>query len=339
VAFELNAQQKAAVNAPLDKAARVLAGPGSGKTVVIEYRLEFLLDHGVDPKHIIVVTFSRPMADEMLRRIIKLCPEIAGTALERRITTIHALLFRLLRAEGETRKVAKTWQIKKAIEEAAEAEDLDEGWKVIQSWIDSAKAHCVREGEDEPWFRERLVAAGAPVFERAMRSQGLLTFADMLYLTELLFEDSPAVLKKWQGWTEHVLVDEGQDTGGQAMRILTALAAPQDNFYIVGDSDQLLYRFAGATPEANLAQGFEQRYPDGLTFKLETNYRSSQAIVASINQLISNNYGQHNEHLHKTLVAPSSRVSRSSCRTAGFPETTSWEAGRGRSWRGWRVRW
>ncbi len=238
--FELNAQQQAAVTAPLDKAARVLAGPGSGKTVVITHRLKHLLDSGVDAKRIIATTFSKAMADDLLARTIKVCPEVAGTALERRICTIHALCYRLLKAEGDDRSVAKPWDIQKAIEEIAESEDLDEGWKVIYNWINSAKAEMVREGEDEPWFRQQMVAAGAPVqlawklskirsrFDRAMRSQNMLTYADMLYSTELLFSERPEVLAKWQRWTEYVLVDEGQDTGGQAMRILTALAAPQE---------------------------------------------------------------------------------------------------------------
>lgn len=312
--FELNPQQKIAVEAPLDRACRVLAGPGSGKTVVITRRIKYLLDNGIDPKNIIACTFSRNMADELLERTIGICPEVRDSPLEKRISSIHAICYRVLRAEGETRKVAKNWQIKKAIEEAAERQDLDVGWKSIYYWICLAKTNAVRPGGDERWFRDQLVERGAPVwlawklseirreFDRDMEEMGLLTFSDMLYGVEILFEDKPNILKKWQSWTHYVLVDEFQDTSHQAMRILTLLAAPQNNLMGVGDNDQEMYRFAGATPEANLGQGFEERYPDGLTFKLETNYRSTRKIVDRVNELISHNYHSENRHLQKTLV-------------------------------------
>ena len=315
MAFQLNSQQKAAVEAPLDRAIRVLAGPGSGKTVVITNRIKHLLDSGISPKSIVAVTFSKNMADDLFRRTLAIAPEVSGSPLEKRICTIHALTFRILKAEGDRRQVAKEWQIKKAIEEAAEQFDFDEGWKAIYYWICLAKAEGIRPGQDEQWYRQELLSMGVSVqhawriseirrlFDRSMSSQNMLTFADMLYDLEILFEDKPNVLRKWQKATEYVLVDEGQDTSGQAMRLLSLLAEPQNQMFLVGDSDQLLFRFAGATPEINLAQGFEERYPDGLTFKLETNYRSTQTIVAAINQLITNNYNESNEHLHKMLVA------------------------------------
>lgn len=314
MSFSLNSQQLVAVTAPLDKAARILSGPGAGKTTVITNRIKFLLDNGVDPKSIIAVTFSKNMADDLFQRTLKVAPEVAGSPLEKRICTIHALTFRILKAEGDRRQVAKEWQIKKAIEEAAEQLDFAEGWAAIYYWINAAKAEMVRSGQDEQWYREMLSNRGVSVqhawkmaeirrlFDRKMKRENLITFPDMLYCVEVLFADNDKVCVKWQNNIEYVLVDEGQDTSGQAMRILSTLAAPQNRMYIVGDADQTLYKFAGATPEVNLANGFESRYPDGLTFKLETNYRSTQTIVSAINSLITNNYNESNEHLRKTLV-------------------------------------
>lgn len=312
--LELNAQQKAAIEAPLESPCRVLAGPGSGKTLVLTYRIKYLLENGADPKHIIAVTFSRDMADELLRRTLEICPEVEGTDLQRRLCTIHALTFRLLRAEGDTRQVAREYQIKQAIEQAAEEQDLEIGWKCLYHWINAAKANAVRPGQDEEWYRQIFMDLGVPAFmpwkvseirrqfDQIMREQRLLTFPDMIFDVEILFEDNEQIRKKWQDWTHYVLCDEGQDTGFQSMRVLAILAEPQNCIYIVGDIDQAIYYFAGATPDANIGLGFEQRYPDGLTFKLETNYRSTHQIINSVDRLIAQNYGIHNEHLRKVLL-------------------------------------
>lgn len=335
-----NAEQLKAITAPVYGAVRVLAGPGSGKTVTIEERIAHLLDNGVGPDDILCVTFTKTMADEMLRRVLARNPDLTDTAAERQICTIHALCYRLLREEGDTRRVAKEWQVKRAIQEIAEdiwpyAEERP-GWKEIYLWVNTAKSAGLLMADDFSFYVDALgshqghnLHEARRQFDEKMRRGSLVTFPDMLFDVEQKLGRDKAFREKYQARFKWVLVDEGQDVGGQAMRSLTALARPQDQFYIVGDADQLLFRFAGATPEANLYDGFEARYvdepesvvekakraalelilkePKASTVKLTVNYRSTKAIVAACNRLIAHNYadagGPYDEKYRKKLVA------------------------------------
>jgi len=300
---EPNDQQRKAIEADVDAAVRVLAPPGSGKTFVIGYRYAYLVANGVNPDGIVAVTFSKDMSTELLERIAKITPQVSGTSAERQICTIHALCYRILREEGYKLRVPKDWEVKKALDEIAERlwdENERPGHKELLYWINLSKYHNFTVEEASEYFRTVLRGHGYPhpdkvtstriAFDQWMLKNDYLTFADMMFGVEQLFKNRPATLAKYQSRFTHVIVDEGQDTSSQAMRILTALSAPQDNFFIVGDTDQLLYRFAGATPETNLFQGFEERFPDGTLVLLETNYRSTKEIVRTCRRLIKNNY-------------------------------------------------
>lgn len=313
-----NEQQKAAILAHPHAALRVLAGPGAGKTTVLKQRYAWLLECGVKPDQIVAVTFSKGMADELLERIIAANPMIASSPATSQISTIHALCYRILKNEGSNRQVPKTREIKKLIQEISgnlwEDATKRPAWHEVAGAIGNAKYHGLPAGQDFNYYyqtfgeyhAERLTAARNK-YDEGMKINKWITFSDMLYEVERLLIDDPATLAKYQARWTHFLIDEAQDTVGQAMRILTKLAQPQNAITMVGDPDQLLYRFAGATPEANLYDGFTERYLDGLTFKLETNYRSTVAIVDVCNALIANNYsgrgGVYDESLRKNLVA------------------------------------
>lgn len=298
---EPNPYQKEAISFDIGEAVRVLAPPGSGKTFVIERRVAHLLDCGVAPRHIFAVTFTKSMAEEAYARIKRLNPSIAGSALEQQICTIHALCYRILRKEGDSRRKAETWKVKRAISDKAQElwPDVAErpGWKEIYSWVTVPKFTGLDMNEDTSFFVERLgeyhgsrLDKMRKHFDETMRKENLLTFADMLFDCEVLLRTNQDARERWQGKVEYMIVDEGQDTGGQAMRVLTELAKPQDNFFVVGDSDQMMFRFAGATPEGNLFGGFEERYPDGKMVQLGVNYRSTRVIVDAQMRLIANNY-------------------------------------------------
>jgi DNA helicase-2/ATP-dependent DNA helicase PcrA len=317
-AHELNPEQLAAVTAPVNAAVRVLAPPGSGKTTVLSYRYAYLLENGAKPEDILAVTFNRNMADELLQRIIRVNPSVRGTAAEHQVCTIHAACLRMLKAAGDTRHVPKTWKMKKALQEIAErlwpyADDRP-GWTEIDSWIAEAKFHNVTSANDLDFFMDRLggyhgrnLHEARRRFDQAMYQQNALTFADMLFDTEQKLERDRAFKAIWQKRYKWLLIDEGQDTNAQAMRILSVLAKPQNQVALVGDSDQLLYRFAGATPEANLFDGFEQRYPDGTLIKLSINYRSTITIINTCQRLIAQNYadagGPYDQKYLKDMVA------------------------------------
>ncbi len=298
-----NDEQQAAITAPVDAAVRVLAGPGAGKTFVIAQRYAFLLSQGARPAHILAVTYSRDMAAELLRRITAAAPAAARDPEARRqVCTIHAACYRMLREAGDTRELAKTWQVRQALKALAKNLWPDErrrpGWALVDEWLRASKAAGLGdEAALARYFAQSLGPADGPRmaearrrFDLALREQGLLTFDDMLLDVERRLQTDAAFRQRWQTRYRWVIVDEGQDTSAQAMRILGALAAPEDRLFVVGDPDQTLFRFAGAAPEHNLYDGFERRFPRALTFKLNVNYRSTRAIVDAQLRLIRHNY-------------------------------------------------
>lgn len=313
-------QQVAVIEAPVDRAMRVLAGPGSGKTFSLALRYSYLLANGARPQDIVAVTFSNPMATALLERITRINPEVTGTQGADQICTIHALCYRMLRAEGDKRRVPKHWQVKKILQEVIEDVwtyvDDRPGYREVLAFINTAKARGLTSADDLQLFGTVVDCNGRNVghelhetrkrFDERMKRQGLITFADMPFAIEIRLKTDRAFREKYQARFQWVIVDEGQDTTGQAMEILTTLAKPQDQFTIVGDADQLLYRFINATPERNLYQGFEEQYPEGLTFKLETNYRSTVEIVEAQLRLIAHNYddqdGPYEQRYFKTLI-------------------------------------
>ena len=171
------------------------------------------------------------------------------------------------------------------------------GWEEIMGWVNSAKILGLTTANDLDYFvggcgaqhGEKLHQLRRDL-DKTLSMKGKLTFADMVLDVEVKLRQDRQFREHWQEKFKYILCDEGQDTSGQAMRVLTTLAAPQDQFTLVGDGDQLLYRFCGATPEANLYDGFEERFPEGILIKLTVNYRSTRAIIDTCQRLIMHNY-------------------------------------------------
>lgn len=325
---EPNPEQLAAINAPLEGSVRVLAPPGSGKTFLLIRRILHLLHNNVNMGNILAVTFASRMADELYVKLVELAPELltdptVAQWLKRNICTIHAACLRMLRDWGDKREVCDAqWKIKAMIQEQLVKlwpEPMERpSWKEVFDWIYTAKFDGVEPSDMLPYFERHFPDHAYGVnsiridYENFMRNNNWLMFGDMLYDVELLLRHNPVFLKRMQTLYKYILVDEGQDTSAQAMRILTTLSAPQDNFFIVGDTDQLLYRFAGATPEINLYEGFEKRFPDGMLIKLLVNYRSTPALVQTCNELIMQNYedagGPYDQKYFKDVQALPSQV-------------------------------
>lgn len=331
---QLNDQQFAIVDAPIDSAFRVLAGPGSGKTRVLEERITRLIAEGAQPGEILYVVFNRSMADEGSERIANRLyendvPHAEVAQFQRWFCTIHAACFRIVNQwwvdQGKRApQVAKTWIIKKHLTEIAKmywqwegTPDDPEGRPSageLYTAINNAKHHNLSIGHDGSFYQElfgdfhaqRLVEARER-FDKTLRAENLVTFPDMLFGAEQLLQKDPAFRQKWQDQFKWVMVDEAQDTNEQAMRVLHTLSLPQGNFVVVGDTDQMMYRFAGAAPEKNLYNGFTDRFPKGMTFPMETNYRSTPAIIEACNKMIQYNYesgnGPYPEIFRKSLSA------------------------------------
>ena len=318
-----SAEQLAAITAPLDAPVRVLAGPGAGKTYVIARRYAYLLEQGAQPEAIVAVTYSKDMAEALVQRIARVSPtlEQQPEALEQ-ICTIHALCYRMLKKSGDRRQLPADWKVRSALKTLAQAwpEAQRPAWQLLGQWLRWSKMDGKAEPEELRAYFSRFlgeaqggrVAAARARFDEALRAQNLLTFDDMLLDVErrLLFDH--AFRARWQARYKWLIVDEAQDTSAQAMRILSLLAWPENQVFVVGDADQTLFRFAGGAPEHNLYEGFEQRFPGGQMLKLTTNYRSTAAIVAAQLRLIRHNYheqggryaDQYLKELHPRPEAP-----------------------------------
>ncbi len=318
----LSAEQRAVVEAPLDAAIRVLAGPGAGKTTVITERYRHLLDNGVSPNGIVVVTFTHAMANELRDRLGRLVPALRNREYRPawdQIGTIHSVCWRMLRQSGLPRgKVASPAQIRQILRDLVQQHRPEHGsfftTEYVWSSVRLAKGQGVGEGDAGQFYSAhadpKVAGCLAKIYagyNRQMRDKRLITFDDMVGDVEIRFREDPGFCQRWQASIQYVFLDEAQDTSAQAMRILATLSARAKRMMIVGDADQMLFRFSGAAPEHNLYQGFEQFFPGGRTYLLNVNYRSHARIVECARRLIRHNYEAHGgsnpDRFMKALVA------------------------------------
>ena len=239
-----NVEQKEAITAPIDKSVRVIAPAGAGKTRVIALRYSWYLHHGIDPKNILAVTFTRTMAQELYERIAQENPQIVGGVAAQQICTIHAICLRLLRWSNsdDTRQVAPDWEQKRAITDLAEkiweVIDIRPGWAEILSWINTAKAYGFTSRDDYRFFTEFCGGEHGPRlstcrqrFDEVMRKggqkgedTGYITFPDMLLEVEEKLRSDSNFRMRWQSIFGYLIIDEFQDTSFQALRILLTLS-------------------------------------------------------------------------------------------------------------------
>ena len=289
--FDLNPEQERAVRTT-EGPLLILAGAGTGKTRVITARVAFLIAQGVEPAHILAVTFTNKAAKEMRERLAKLVtPEQAKPVT---MSTFHALCVRVLRQdidklgykrnfsiydEGDT-----TGLIKKIITRtAAKDEKLDPN--VAKSLISKAKNNAWTEVS--PGDEQSLVAAVYARYQQELKTMNAVDFDDLLLLTYKLLTEHAAVREKWQRKFRYLMVDEFQDTNRMQLELVTNLADARKNVAVVGDDDQSIYGWRGA--EVSNILEFESHFPNPTVVKLEQNYRSTNAILGTANGLIKNN--------------------------------------------------
>ncbi len=270
-----------------------IAGPGSGKTTVIAERIKYMiLEAGVNPSNILVITFTRAAAKEMEDRFKRMTRgEIKGVT----FGTFHSVFFMMLKfaygyrsenilTEDEKYKLVKSLMIKLSVNADDEEELLSglvgEIGTVKTEFVDIENYYSTNIGEAE--FR-RLYEA----YEKERKRMRKLDFDDMLSSTYQLLKERPDILTKWQGHFQYILVDEFQDINRLQYEVVKMLTAPKNNIFIVGDDDQSIYRFRGAKPEIML--GFEKDYPGAKRVVLSTNYRSSLDVVEASGRLIAHN--------------------------------------------------
>jgi DNA helicase II / ATP-dependent DNA helicase PcrA len=299
----LNDDQRAAVTAPLGPVL-VLAGAGSGKTRVLTHRIVWVIQaEGASPHGILAVTFTNKAAAEMRGRVEQLLSMPSGGLW---IGTFHGIAHRLLRMHWREAGLVQGFQIldsedqQRLIKKLIKAQNLDESrWvpRQVQGFINSHKDEGRRpkdiKGNDDPTTAQFIKLYVE--YEAACAKAGVVDFAELLLRAFELWRDNASLLAHYQQRFRHVLVDEFQDTNAIQYGWMKLLVGKENYPFEVGDDDQSIYRWRGAKVE-NLHQ-FRRDFSTTLLCRLEQNYRSTGAILAAANGLISHNSGRLGKNL------------------------------------------
>ena len=307
--MSLNESQTAAV-AHAGGPMLVLAGPGSGKTLVITERTRRLIQgRGVDPSHILVITFTKAAAAEMKERFRTL---MGGRRYPVTFGTFHAVFFQILKhaygfhSGNIIREEQKFTLLREIIGRMhLEYEDENELIGDLLGEISLVKNTGIPFAHYYPKnCAKEIFETIYQSYERQMKQRRLIDFDDMLVYCLELFQERKDILAAWQQTFQYILIDEFQDINKIQFDIVRMLAQPEDNLFVVGDDDQSIYRFRGAKPELML--GFEKAYPKARKVVLDINYRSRAPIVEASLKLISHN-SQRFEKKIRTYAASQKR--------------------------------
>jgi ATP-dependent DNA helicase Rep len=287
----LNLAQQEAVNY-MQGPCLVLAGAGSGKTRVITHKIARLIQTGVEARRILAITFTNKAAAEMRERAKGL---IGREAKEVVICTFHALGVRLLRQDGEVLglkpqfSILDTDDVTSILKDAGGTTDAATArqWQwAISLWknmgLNAAQAEAQAKDDNEK-VTARIMAR----YEERLAAYQSVDFDDLIGLPLKLLRDHAQVREKWQKNLGHVLVDEYQDTNATQYELLKLLVGERGRFTAVGDDDQSIYGWRGATLD-NLKR-LPQDWPNLKVVKLEQNYRSTSAILRAANNVIQPN--------------------------------------------------
>lgn len=302
---ELNGVQRAAVECT-EGPVMIIAGPGSGKTRVLTYRIAHLVNTGTAPWQILALTFTNKAAREMQERIKTIAGEEASGKLW--MGTFHSIFARILRIEAATLGYPVNFSVYDAEDTKSLLKTIiselnlnTDNYKpnVVYNRISNAKNALISpamyaQNED---FRLADAAANLPrmpdIYARYTQrclQAGAMDFDDLLLKMYQLLHQFPEVALKYQKRFSHLLVDEFQDTNFAQYAIIKKLAEPHRCICVVGDDAQSIYAFRGATIENIL--NFERDFPEAAIFKLEQNYRSTGKIVEVANRVIAANNRQ-----------------------------------------------
>ena len=270
----------------------VLAGAGSGKTRVITHKIGRLIQSGLKAEQIAAITFTNKAAAEMRERAKTLIGKHAKGVL---VCTFHALGVRMLRQDGAALGLKPQFSILDSDDVTSIIKDAGGGtdaatarqWQwTISAWknqgLNSAQAAAQANSDDE-----RLIARVMAHYEERLTAYQSVDFDDLIGLPLKLLLEHEEVRNKWQASLGHVLVDEYQDTNATQYEVLKLLVGPRGRFTAVGDDDQSIYGWRGATLD-NLKK-LPIDYPNLKVVKLEQNYRSTSAILRAANNVIGPN--------------------------------------------------
>ncbi len=291
----LNEEQLKAVTAPMGPVL-ILAGAGSGKTRALTMRIVYLIKKlGLDPKHILAVTFTNKAAGEMKERISK----ILGKDITYLPTmgTFHSIGVRILRMEAKLVGLDPNFVIYDDSDQESILKDI-----LIRQHIDPTKykpslfSSIIDRAKND--LQEPTDAKAKRVFseyEEELRKNNAVDFGDLLVLPVRIFQKHPEVLAKFQKLWQYILVDEYQDTNFVQYTFTKLLAEAHRNIFVVGDDAQAIYGFRGANLQNIL--DFENDYPETEVIRLEQNYRSTAPILSIAEKIIELSPRQHKKKL------------------------------------------
>ena len=311
-AAELNQQQLAAVTAPPGPLL-VIAGAGSGKTRTLTYRVAYLLENGIDPRNILLLTFTNKAAREMLGRVVNLLPVDASGLWG---GTFHSIGNRILRRHGSALGYSSGFTImdredqKDLIEAVVASAGIDPKEIRFPKGDVLAEIFSFVVNTENPL--EELLAEKFPYFlpllekihdvreryEKKKKATNSMDFDDLLQKTLSLFQQHERIAEIYRRQFQFVLVDEYQDTNKIQADLVDLLARDHHNVMVVGDDAQSIYSWRGANFQ-NILE-FPRRYPNAQVFKIEMNYRSVPEILEVANAAIAANVHQFRKRLSAT---------------------------------------
>ncbi|WP_117214355.1 DNA helicase PcrA [Allorhizocola rhizosphaerae] len=290
----LNEPQRAAVThvgAPL----LIVAGAGSGKTRVLTQRIAYLLaERKVHPGEILAITFTNKAAGELRERVEH---QVGGRARLMWVSTFHSACLRLLRAEHEHAGLKSTFSIydaddsRRLMQIVVRELDLDPKRypaRGLAAQVSNLKNELIAPDAFQPHGpAERALGEAYTLYQQRLQQAHALDFDDIIMRTVQLLQSKPEVTEKYRRRFRHVLVDEYQDTNHAQYVLVKELVGSTGELCVVGDADQSIYAFRGATIR-NILE-FERDYPQARTILLEQNYRSTQTILDAANAVIDRN--------------------------------------------------
>ena len=303
----LNEQQKQGVFTT-DGPVLILAGAGSGKTRVLTHRTAYLIEEkGVNPYHIMAITFTNKAAGEMRERI----DNLVGYGSESIwVSTFHSTCVRILRRHIDRIGFDTNFTIYDADDSKTVMKDICKRLNIdtkmykeksLLAAISSAKDELISPEEfalcavNAGDYAKRKQSEVYREYQETLRKNNALDFDDLIVKTVELFETDPEVLDYYQERFRYIMVDEYQDTNTAQFKLISLLARKYKNLCVVGDDDQSIYKFRGANIYNIL--NFEKYFPEAVTIRLEQNYRSTKNILNAANGVIANNIGRKEKTL------------------------------------------
>lgn len=284
----------------------ILAGAGSGKTRVLTHRVAHLIgERGVNPWHIMAITFTNKAAGEMRERIDKMVGFGSESVW---VSTFHSTCVRILRRYIDRLGYDTNFTIYDADDQKVLMKDICKRLQIdtkiykeksFLGVISSAKDELISPEEftlraSGDFVKERQAAVYRE-YQAALHKNNALDFDDLLVKAVELFRNGREVLDYYQERFHYIMVDEYQDTNTAQFHLIKLLAGKYQNLCVVGDDDQSIYKFRGANIKNIL--NFEEVYPEAKVIKLEQNYRSTQNILNAANGVIAHNVGRKSKKL------------------------------------------